>query len=227
VLSLLSTLPQVSYLIQSDNSQLFLEFPLLEQSRLSYPQLEYLADITCSQPIFIQLTSSNLDSESSFTDTPSLAIPSTLPLSRQITLPSWSKDTLLFDYIHSIERLFLQSWYPRQLFIYHLQSLCAVLEFDPIDFSTVTVALKLSKNKMTIVCTVEIQIPFQFPQAPLGLLVQDLLHRNSYPLPKPSPSEMNGGGCSSGGAKAASEMIAKNVLLYIVKEIGNIAFSDA
>jgi hypothetical protein len=223
---MLSTLPHVSYLIQKDHS-LFIEFPLFDKSRLSYPQLEYLVDITQPQPILIQLTSPNLDSESSFVATPSLSFPSSLSLSRQIILPSWTKDTLLFDYIHSIERIFVQTWYARQSFIYHLQSLCSVLEFDSIDFSVVTIALKVVKRKMVVLCTVEIQIPFQFPQQSVTLLVHDLIHSSTYPLPTPSPSDSTGGSSGGGGNKISPEIVAKNVLLFVVKEIEKVAFSDS
>jgi hypothetical protein len=223
---MISNLSHVSYLIQKDHS-LFIEFPLFDKSRLTYPQLEYLVDITQSQPIFIQLTSANLDSESSFVTTPSLSFPSTLSLSRQVTLPSWTKDTLLFDYIHSIERIFVQTWYTRQLFIYHLQSLCSVLEFDSIDFSVVTIALKVVKRKMIVLCTVEIQIPFQFPQHCVTLLVHDLMHSNTYPLPTPSHSDSTGSSGGGGAGKVPPEIVAKNVLLFIVREIEKVAFSES
>jgi hypothetical protein len=182
IFGMLETIPDVSYLILKGGSQILVQFPLLHASRLTHTDMKYLIDATSCQPIEIVLDSSNVESEESFLTSPRLVFPPNLPCSRQILLPDWNRDTMLFDYISDVETKLWLSLKYRKCFTEELQKIAAVVTFDPLDYSFVSIALRLSKNKMAVVCTVDIRIPGNFPSSPLPLLVHDLQQNCDYNL---------------------------------------------
>lgn len=222
---MLQCIPNISYLVDTNNSKIIVEFPLFDKERLSFPQLEYLADITQNNPIYFQFQIVNYHSSTNSISTPTLSFPSSFntSINLQSQLPSYTSSTLLFDYIQSIEQLFYTTWYQRQLFLLELQSLTHVIEYDAVDFSSFIIMLKIIKNKMIVICNVQIILNIQYPSSlsnGITILVYDIQQGNTYPVPLNSHKELN----DLNNKKAS--IITKYLLIHIIKYIQNIAFDE-
>lgn len=225
---MLQCIPNISFLVDTNNSKIIVEFPLFDKDRLSYPQLEYLVDISQNFPIYFQFQILNYHSSSNSISNPTLIFPSVFntSINLQSQLQPYTSSTLLFDYIQSIEHLFYTTWYQRQLFLLELQSLCHVTEYDAVDFNSFIIILKIIKNKMIIICNVQIILSIQYPTSlsnGISVFVHDIQHGNTYPIP------LNNGN----NIKELNELnnkkpsiIVKYLLIYIIKYIQNIAFDE-
>mmetsp|Transcript_5506 Transcript_5506/g.5684 ORF Transcript_5506/g.5684 Transcript_5506/m.5684 type:complete len:347 (+) Transcript_5506:213-1253(+) len=168
-------------------SRVSLQFPLLHKSRLSSPELEYLIDVTENHPIQIiihfLLTPQDFNS---FTTECTLIFPSTMILSKTIhtsdNLPKWTSDMLISDYLLAVESKLTYSWSSRRGFMEELRRIAAVVEFDPVDFSFISIVLRQKLGKRYVVCTVEIRFSSSFPNTAPYLTIYDLQTTYSTPI---------------------------------------------
>ena len=211
----------------SGSSHVVMEFPLLDKSRLHVPELEYLAHVLqASRPSLhatVTLTSSHIAQSNSFFSKPSLHFSKLpyLPNLRHVPLPSWDgSSTTLFDFLPAVEQSIADTWGRRKRFVSELQQIAAVVEFDPVDFSFVSLSLRLTRNKHFILSIVDLRIPALFPSAPILLQIHDLLSGSSYPLENKSTL--------SNAAFLASEWtperMAREYFLQLCAEIESMAF---
>jgi hypothetical protein len=212
---MLETIPGVSYVLHKGQNQISLEFPLLDPSRSSFPhETDYLTDMTADRPITMILQVSNITSEDLCSIEPSILFPPALSSSNAFELPRWTRDTMLFDYVSTVESLVMQPWIIRKSFIQELQRISAVAEFDAIDFSSATIILRLTRNKMVLICSVDMTLPTHLsPGSAISLLVHDLQHICDYSLTYSLPagnskqatrSSNNGAGGGSGGGESCT-----------------------
>ena len=180
IFGMLEAIRDVSYLILAGGSQVLVQFPLLHQDRLNEVDLQYALEATCNHPIEIILDSGKIDRDDSFLVEPKLVFPASFPCSRGVGLPSWGPDSMLFDYIADVERRIATALCYRRAFTQELQRIAAVVDFDPLDFSFVSVALRLTQKKMAVICTADIRLPPSFPAAAPQLLVHDLQQDCDY-----------------------------------------------
>jgi hypothetical protein len=213
-LDMLESVQNVTYLVLTDT--IIAEFPLLHSSRLSCIDLDYLIDVTENNPIRITVTCS-LNTTTQYLSTPYLIFPPTMTSSKYIELPQYKNDMLLFDYVTLIEHKLYTNWNKRKLFIQELQNISTVIEFDPIDFSYVAICIKLTKDKLFVLCTVEIRLSDGFPiSAPL-LVVNDIQNSGSYPLENISLKINNSWSC---------ERMAREYFIHICQQIYLISFGQ-
>lgn len=203
------------------------EFPLLAEGRLHCAELEYLLHVVSSlrPPVDITLclSSDDLALPSSFSTRPSLLLPRQhLHHLRHLILPSWDANSTLYDYLPALEESIALSWGHRKRFVSELQQIAAVVEFDPVDFSFVSLSLRLTRNKHFILSIVDLRIPAQFPSSPILLLIHDLLSGSSYPLENKSA-----GGISTAtffSQEWTPERMAREYFLQLCAEIESMAF---
>jgi len=200
------------------------EFPLLHLDTLSVPELEYLVRFvasSCPEPITLVMSSSDVSMSNSFAHKPELVFPRNhLPNLRHIVLPNWDSSNTLYDYLPAIEQRIADTWGERKRFVSELQQVAAVVEFDPVDFSFVSLSMRLTRNKHFILSIVDLRIPSQFPTAPILLLVHDLLSGSSYPLENKSTISSPSFFSSSWSA----ERKAREFFLALCEEIESMAF---
>lgn len=223
-------------LISLDCPHVVVEFPLLEESRLTAPELEYLVqfmEASCP-PIKISFTSSDLSMSNSFSTKPTLVFPKNhLPNLRHITLPNWDPASTLYDFLPAVEQRIVETWGVRKKFVSELQRISAVVEFDPVDFSRVSVSLRLTRNKHFILCIVDLRLPVTFPSSPIIVLIHDALSGASYPL-ESSLAGKRGRAPPVSSASSASffapgwppERMAREYFWTLCDEIQSMAFGD-
>eukprot|EP01041_Mallomonas_annulata_P011761 gene11761-24661_t len=155
------------------HTKVYVQFKLLEKQRLTSIELEYLADVTETNPIYINIAFLLGNNNALSADT-HIFFPPTMPCSKFIEIPKWTSDTIILDYLLEIESRLAGSWTARRLFLEELQRIAAVVEFDPIDFSFVSIAIRLKLNKVFAVCTVEMRLSHTFPSTAPLLAIFDL-----------------------------------------------------
>ena len=181
-LEILGTFEDVTMVMYSDDvTKLLVEFPLLNKSRLSIPQLEYLLDVTESDPIMLGISFTFSASNDSTTTDISINFPRTMPCSKAMDIPRWNPDTMLFDYLPMLENRIFAGWFSRHSFVQELQRIAAVIEFDPIDFSFVSFVLRLKQNNLFTVCAVEIRLN-SFPSLAPLLALYDMQTTFTTPI---------------------------------------------
>ena len=203
---------------------LSVEFPLLQKNRLCVPELEYLIQFiseTCPTPIYVLLTSTDISLSNSFNSKPGLQFPKeNLPNLRNIALPNWDSSSTLYDYLPAVEQRIADTWGLRKKFVSELQQLAAVVEFDPVDFSFVSIAMRLTRHKHFILSIVDLRISGNFPTSPILLMVHDLLSGTSYPL----ESKRTISSTSFFSSSWTAERMAREYFLALCEEVETMAF---
>jgi hypothetical protein len=203
--------------------EVVVEFPLLDKSRLSVPELEYLVQFMTAScpPVTVMLSSSDLSLSSSFNTKPSLHFPKQhLPNLRHIHLPNWDSNSTLYDFLPAVEQTIADTWGTRKRFVTELQQISSVVEFDPVDFSYVSLSLRLTRNKHFILSIVDLRIPPHFPSAPILLLMHDLLSGASYPLENKNTISSS----TFFSAEWTGERMAREYFVCLCAEIEAMAF---
>jgi hypothetical protein len=164
-----------SYFVEScDCEKMFIDVPILWKSRLSFSDLEYLADVTEQDPVKIAITiSRNLDSSVSISS--SIKYPVSMPCSRFTDVPKWnSVNETITDYIHSAETAIYLNWRDRQSFVKQLESISATYEFDAVDFSYVAFVIRVKMKNMFSMCSVEVKFHSTYPKDPPQVILLDM-----------------------------------------------------
>ena len=172
-------------LLNDENTKMIFEFPLLSSESNQNSDSEYLYDVTESDPIIVNVELTII--RNTFTVMYKVMIPKSMPCSKNIDFPKNSNKNLtddneLIDLIPSIESKILKSWRSRKLFIEELKQISAVLEYDAIDFSYVSIVLRMKYNNMYTICTIEFRISHFFPAAIPLMSLHDLQNAFSTPI---------------------------------------------
>ena len=95
-------------------------------------------------------------------------------ISKLIEFPKITIDFLLGNYISDLRSQFSVTWRFRKSYIEELSRLCCVTEFQPTDFSFVSLLIRLKHNKLFTLFVSTIRISGPFPKFPPVLTVYDL-----------------------------------------------------
>ena len=100
-------------------------------------------------------------------------------LASLIKLPPVSADTLLGDYLEKVRMGFIQSLLDRKVFVEELSKISCISEFNPVDFSFVSILVRLRCNKLFTLFLVYIRIQSsKFPKFPPVVTIHDLVSSN-------------------------------------------------
>lgn len=157
-----------------DCEKITVDIPLMWKSRLSFTDLEYLADVTKQDPIKISVSiSKNQDNSVSISSC--VKYPILMPCSRFADVPKWNTaNETISDYIHSAETAIYLNWRDRQAFVKQLESITATYEFDAIDFSYIAFVLRVKMKSMFSMCSVEVKFHSTSPKDPPQVTLLDM-----------------------------------------------------
>jgi hypothetical protein len=189
-----------------------LEFPLLDSSRLSCPDIEYIIDVMQDDPIYFSLKVNVADQSYSA----SIETPNRLPCSRLIEYPSIGKDANIGDYIQLVENILSSKLAGRRGFVFELRRLTAVVEFDAIDFSSVSIAVRIKRGNMFTLCIVDFRLTSGFPDAMPLVSLHDLQTSFSTPIENSVFSKVS--------RDQEPELVARDVLKIVCAQIVGQAF---
>ena len=193
-------------------SHIQMEFPLLEQSRLSCPDIEYLLQLLESSPIILKFRFSFSDNSC----TASVQMPSILPCSKTIEFPPYNDNMTPRDYHSLVENILSMKLSQRRNFILEMRKIAAVLEFDAVDFSFVSVGVRMRSASMFSLCVADIRLSSTFPESLPLVSVHDLASGSSHPLASSLFSQIN--------LQQDCDLLCKDVLLVICRQVFQQAF---
>lgn len=167
LIEMLKGIPNSALLVEEVGSKrLALEFPLLDSSRLQYERLDYLVDALALTPIVVHISLSCSSSGQVITNS-SLVFPPSMSCCQDVETPQWDYESLtIFEYVSVLEKIVLDNWEVRYLFMRQLQKISAVVELDAIDFAYAAVVLRAKQNQMFSMCSIEIKLTASFPTEP-------------------------------------------------------------
>lgn len=73
--------------------------------------------------------------------------------------------------ISTIETRTYRNWLQRKKFIHEMQNISAVIEYDALDFSFITIAVRLKHLKMITLCSVDYRLSPNFPMTVPSILI--------------------------------------------------------
>ena len=188
------------------------EFPLLDLSRLCCPDIEYLVKILENSPIVIKFKFGIPEGASNA----SMHFPSVLITSKTVDFPSFNDKMGVRDYLSLVENILSMKLLQRRNFALEFRKIAAVLEFDAVDFSYVSFAVRMRSASMFSLCVVELRLPGSFPESLPLVSVHDMASETSYPLDSAVFSQIN--------RQLGVEVLAKEMLRAICKQIFKQAF---
>ena len=189
-----------------------MEFPLLDSSRLSCPDIEYLLNILENNPIVMKFKFAISEGAS----TPSIHIPSILPTSKMVEYPSFNDKMSVRDYLSLVENILSMKLLQRRNFAFELRRITAVLEFDALDFSYISFAVRLRSASKFSLCVVELRLSGRFPESLPLVSVHDMASETSYPLESSVFAKVN--------RELGVETLAQELFQSIYKQIFKQAF---
>jgi len=158
-------------MVKEEHLKILVELKFLDHQRLHAPELEYLTRIMESNPItaclVFHLLNNNSNDSNNISVDAYLNFPNSMQTSKNVEIPKCQSDAMiLFDYLPFVETKMCSSWLLRKQFIRTLQKIAKVVEYDAVDFSTVSMALKLRNGNLFTVCLLEIRLNHHFPPVP-------------------------------------------------------------
>ena len=188
-------------------SHVHIEFPLLDLSRLSCPDVEYLVKILEYDPVVIKFNFGISDGAGSA----SMHFPSILGTSRTVDFPSFSDNMSIRDYISLLENILSMRLSQRRNFVWEIRRIAALLEFDAVDFGYVSFALRMRNVSTFLLCIVELRLSGSFPESLPLVSVHDMASEISYPLATTVFSQVD--------RQQEGDVVARDMLSVIYKQI--------
>jgi Brain and reproductive organ-expressed protein (BRE) len=159
------------------------EFRLTDGAFLhSQHDSEYITNILAPEGIRILLSLSFDDT----LETDKIRIGYELLFPKGMVALSWvpyskhEEDANIFELLSQIETALLANWRKRKAFVQELVKLSASLEYDAIDFSYISIAVRLKRNKLITLCSIEFRLGADFPQELPKIAFVDLMNSQSH-----------------------------------------------
>lgn len=192
-------------------TSVFLVFPFLHASTLQCPDIEYLLDLLKRTPITVLAKFGLLDDSVSV----SIETPSTLPCSRLVEYPVYTKGVSIADYLALSENILSSRLALRRAFVLEIARIGALIEFDAVDFSSVILAVRIKSHDRFSVCVAEVRLTHAFPDVMPLASAYDLLTNLSTPIESSVFSKVK---------SEEPERIAKEYYETMCKQIYRLAF---
>merc|ERR1719487_1131854 len=114
--------------------------------------------------------------------TPTVSFPSIMVASRLLPLPSYDTNDTPLDFNAQLCDTLIQNWRSRKDFVQAYQSFAAVLEYDAVDFAFLSYSVRVTHQKMYMVCVAEIRLAGGFPESEPLVMLHFLQQGHSVPL---------------------------------------------
>lgn len=142
-------------------------------------EFEYLSTVLQSTPIYVSL---QISLGSLMKITPSVVFPISMTATRLMGVPTYHPNDTPLEFNAHVKDALLRTWGHRKALVEAFQTFTAVLEYDATDFSFLSYTVRVTHQKMYMVCVAELRLTCGFPDVEPLVMLHFLQQNHSVPL---------------------------------------------